>query len=254
MMRAFPVLFAIGLSTSFASAATMDIQLINFGAAAGGTNNFSTVAPTSLSAAAFASATITRTTSTLPTLQYTVAGLDLTEVGGPSSATINFQLDFSVTGGTAAFTGGGALAINGNGTNRINDVEVATITTSQTGSTTYAQLGGIRQMNLNNYDTGDVVDIDFIANNTTPTTITKTNGGAGPNDGGGFQFLTGANNGTSQVSVTAVNSTGVSPTDSPGVYWNRVDVRFDVPVVIPEPSVGLLGAISGLALLLHRRR
>ena len=168
--------------------------------------------------------------ATLPTMTYTITGLDLTGVGGTASETIVFDLAFTETGpvGTAvAFNSFGNIAVAGGGgfDNQVDNTETLTANVSLNNSTTF---------------TGDIeLGIIFLG----------IGGGQGDtwdviHDGGTEEGINTAASFAPSSFVTLAPQTGN------GVNFQRVDVQV---TATPEPgSLALLG-LGGL-LFARRRR
>jgi len=76
--------------------------------------------------------------ASVPTMTYTVTGVDLTSVGGSASEQVVIDVDFTQTGGTGVqFNGFGNISVTGGGNNnQVDGVETLTATVSLS-STTY---------------------------------------------------------------------------------------------------------------------
>lgn len=75
----------------------------------------------------------------VPTMTYTVTGVDLTSVGGTASETIIFDIDYSQTNGTGVQVNGfGNISVTGGGDNNQVDGDETLTATVSLNSTTYA--------------------------------------------------------------------------------------------------------------------
>lgn len=172
----------------------------------------------------------------LPTLTYTVTGLDLTAVGGSASDSVVFKVDFTHTGGTGvAFSTFGNIAIAGGATANQVSVTGETITSTLSFvSTTFA--GGLSNLSfgftrisVGGFNTDESADFTH-ANGTTSMTA--------PN-----------NNGTQHHVIQPSGFFTYDPTNGPS---NLAGYNVLVTAV-PEPSGVLLGGIGLLGLFRRRR-
>ncbi|MEM9346712.1 MAG: PEP-CTERM sorting domain-containing protein [Planctomycetota bacterium] len=167
----------------------------------------------------------------LPTMTYTITGLDLTSVGGAASETIVYDVLFTQTGGSAVeFNAFGNIAVLGGANAQVDIAETLTATLSLN-STTF---------------TGDIdLGIVFMA--------------AGGNDAidewdviheGGTESLAGSGPGVNIATFAPSSFVTLDPQSGNGVNFQRFDVQV---TATPEPgSLALLG-IGGL-LVARRRR
>ncbi|MEO0474518.1 MAG: PEP-CTERM sorting domain-containing protein, partial [Planctomycetota bacterium] len=166
---------------------------------------------------------------TLPTLTYTITGLDLTSVGGTASETIVYDVVFTQTGGTGIqFSGFGNIAVTGGNNAQVDNTETLTATLSLNSTTFTGDIDlGIVQMAAGGNQASDSWNVIHE---------------------GGTESLTGSPNG---VTFDPSSFVTLDPQSGNGVNLQRLEVQV---TAAPEPgSLALLG-LGGLFVAARRRR
>ncbi|MEM9110868.1 MAG: PEP-CTERM sorting domain-containing protein [Planctomycetota bacterium] len=167
----------------------------------------------------------------LPTMTYTITGLDLTSVGGTASETIIYDVLFTQTGGLGvAFNGFGNISVIGGLQAQVDNNETLTATVSLSSSTFTGDIElGIVFMAAGGNDTADEWDVIHE---------------------GGTESLAGTGPGVNIATFDPSSFVTLDPQAGDGVNFQRFDVQV---TAVPEPgSLALLG-LGGL-LITRRRR
>lgn len=173
----------------------------------------------------------------IPTTTYTITGLDLTSVGGGTSETIAFDVDYSQTGGSAAQVNGfGNISVTGGDNNQIDLGETLTAMVSLN-STTF---GGVVTLGLVEVGAGGVNDGEM-------WNVIHDGGTIAESFGGGTTFT------SFPLSsfVTLETTNGTYFTDQ--INFAAFGVEITAENAVPEPA-SLAGGLLGLALIASRRR
>lgn len=170
----------------------------------------------------------------VPTMTYTLSGLDLQSIGGTNSENIVFTVTFSQAGGTSVqFNSFGNVSVLGTNDNHVDPLEslqaaVAITSTSFVGGLsnlfvafTSIQIGG--------YGSNDVVDIHHDADTTTKSYASSTD---------------------SNVTLPASTSSFILDTTAGAANLQGYSIQI---TATPEPSAALLGALGALGLLRRKR-
>jgi hypothetical protein len=166
---------------------------------------------------------------------YTVAGLDLTSVGGTASEQIVFQTIYSQTGGTAVQVNGfGNISVTGGNDNQIDPGEALTATLSLQSTTFSGGLGAI-SIGFTEVAIGGV-DSDETWN------IVHDSGTIAGSGGSGINYVV--------PSSSFLTIQDVARPGTPAVNLQGFDVEISV---VPEPSIALLGGLGLLAMWRRRR-
>lgn len=171
----------------------------------------------------------------VPTMTYTLSGLDLQSIGGNNSENIVFTVTFSQIGGTSVqFNSFGNISVTGGGdNNQVNSTEslkaeVALTSTSFVGGLSNLSIA-FTKMQIGGYSSGDAVDIIHNAG-----TITRTYAGS------------------TNMNVTLPASTSFFVLDTTAGAANIQDYSVKITAT-PEPSVAIMGALGAVCLLRRKR-